>query len=301
MKNLVSNIEKFYNRISDIVTLLSYNTLAGSFWQDKDQMVLVLQMGKVSSSSIYATIRGNGGIAVFQFHHSRGINSKRFDGGLVRRIYLKSRPFLHELTGSLVKKRINDIAIPVKFVVTVREPVSRNISAYFHNRTRFRRQEAEEQGSATDRARQAFLRCYPHDLPLSWFDVELRPLTGVDVFSYPFDPKKGYGVLKSDRYDILLMHHDLAEKDMLDAINGFLGTELKAIVQENVGEAKKYASEYGEFKSTAKLPKSYVLSMLNSRYDRHFFSLERRHKAACAWSDEEIEMRELCQEQDRDE
>jgi hypothetical protein len=275
--------------------------LAVPFWKNKSQMVLILQMGKVSSSSIYTTIRGRGGIAVFQFHHSKGINSRKFDEGLIRRIYLKSRPFLHELTGLLIKRRIRNISIPVKFIVTVREPVSRNVSAYFHNRTRFRKQEAAEQGSATDRARQAFLRSYPHDIPLSWFDAELRSLTGVDVFSYPFDPAKGYGVVKSDRYDILLMHHDLAEKDMLDAINGFLGTELKAIVQENVGEAKNYASEYAEFKSSAKLPRSYVLRMLNSRYAKHFFSLERRHKAACAWSDEEIELRELCPEQERQE
>ena len=96
----------------------------------------------------------------------------------------------------MVKEELLDKGRPVRVITAVRDPVARNISAYFNNLTlsTLKREFNEEELQAM---MDQFLDKYSHDIPLVWFDKEMRDVLGLDVYHYPFPQKKGCNEFKS--------------------------------------------------------------------------------------------------------
>jgi hypothetical protein len=234
--------------------------------------VIVFQMGKVASSTIEATLNEAPGVDVFRAHRLRREEQARPEKP-GRRLY--ESWLIHE---HLIQPRI-----PAKVVTLVREPVGRNVSAYFQNIDQlFDVKDAWKKLSSEELTR-GFLEKYNHQRALTWFDAEFKPVLGIDVYQRPFLHEQGFQRIQSAPYDALILHVEVPDEVKARELARLLGLAELKLVQKNVGEAKDYAEIYQRFVRTLKLPASYVDEMLDSKYARHFFTDEHRARVRCKW------------------
>lgn len=121
------------------------------------------------------------------------------------------------------------------------------------------------------------------DRLFQWFDEELRELSGVDVFAYPFDKEKGYVWIKADNIEILLMK---AEKlsQLTEVIREFTGNQQLELRNQNVGNDKEYAHIYKEVKKRLEIPREYVEHYYNGNpYMDHFYTEEEKESFCEKW------------------
>ncbi len=222
--------------------------------------VVIYQMGKVASSTMEATLDTVPGFQVLRTH------------GLRRHIDTPKEPTERiPLESWMIYHRIIKPSLPVRVVSLVREPIARNISAYFQNLTQiWGMADAHEKLSSAELVR-GFLDKYNHQKPLNWFDDEIRTVLGIDVFAHPFDRERGAQTVSAPPRELLVLDAELADTAKASELARFLGVESVALVQKNVGEAKDYSAVYKEFVRSVALPHDYVDTMLDSRYTRHFF------------------------------
>lgn len=157
-------------------------------------------------------------------------------------------------------------------ITTVREPIGRNISAFFQN---FEREtgvsDKQAHSISIDRLIEFFLTRFPHDTPLNWFEDHFKNATGIDIFDYPF-PSLGIQTIRHGNIDLLLMQSELPDWLKETAVKRLLGLDQFRITATNVSGNKRYAETYREFLQTFVAPDWYVQKMYGSRLFRHFYS-----------------------------
>jgi hypothetical protein len=242
--------------------------------------VLVYQMGKVASSSICDSLRAMPGVNAFHAHRLNPENIER-----VKQEYIARgvKPMDESRALDLYERLIKPER-PAKVISLFREPISRNISAYFQNLAVFEKNTNAYAQLDTEELITNFMHRYNHDVPLNWFDIEIKSTLGIDVYAHPFPRELGYQTLSSGPYDLLLMRHDLDDRLKADLIRDFLGLDSFSIKRVNEGNAKEYASSYQKFLDTIRIPRSYVQRMLHTRYARHFFTTTELDKIERHWT-----------------
>lgn len=243
--------------------------------------VLIYQMGKVASTSIYASLKESTDFDVFHAHRLNPENIAKVKEEHLQRgdvppddtrgLYLYNR---------LIKPRRKSTRI----ITLVREPVGRNISAFFQNLESFERMKDAHSALEIEELVRDFIHKYNHDVPLTWFDEELRATTGIDVYQHPFPHQKGCQRIDDPPFRVLVMRHDLADEVKGSRIAEFLGLDSFHITRVNVSSSKEYAETYRAFLASIQLPEDYVDRMLSSKYARHFYSPEEREALSRRWT-----------------
>jgi hypothetical protein len=250
-------------------------------WNEPAKPVLVYQMGKVASSSIYSSLKRTKAIDAFHVHR---LNPENIS--LVREEHVRrgdSPP--NEQEGIyLYEKVIRPRKKPVKIISLVREPVGRNISAFFQNLQSFEGMANAHSFVDTNQLIENFLQRYNHDVPLTWFDIELHATTGIDIYQHSFPHQQGYCVIKAYPYDLLIIRHDLDDRQKEKCIAKFLGIDSFYISRANEAMTKEYADAYRKFIDAIKVPTEYVDRMLSSKYAQHFYSQEERQAIYRKWT-----------------
>ena len=236
--------------------------------------VAVYTMGKVGSSSIYRNIKTNTKLSVYHVHSmsdEKILHSEKLvlDKGIV--------PRGRDEGGLFYKYRIRPNN-PLKIITCVRDPLSRNISAFFdvfeyHTGVNPKDWKEEDDWRLND----LYIKKLDHNYPLSWFEEEFNIMTGLNVFQIPFSFKKKYLIFGNEFIDVLLLRSDLDDQLKSNVINQFLGTKIKAFRRYNVGLSKDYSAIYERFLNTHSLPSWYIEKMLSSQYATHFYTQEELH------------------------
>jgi hypothetical protein len=249
----------------------------------QDQAVFVYQCGKVGSTTLCDSLE------------AAGIRSSHCHT-LVE--YSSNEAFLSECS-----KLRDDYR--GKMIIPVREPIARDISQYFQL-LQFRLEllcgECEVDGLMSGflklfydpicgkqnyngtyiQAERIFNEC-KRGQQYTWFDLELKKYFGVDVFEYPFDTEKGYSVINTGKFDIMLLQLEKMN-ELQSEIGDFLGIPQFKFLSSNRGEAKEYKFLYQEFKENLKLPKGYVdFYYKNNKDVTHFYSEEQVEKFYEKW------------------
>ena len=232
-----------------------------------ENLVLVYQMGKVASASIHQSLLQTN-VNVIRLHR---MNPRNIKAVKQEHLLRKAAP-LDESLGLYVYEHLKKSKKPAKIISLIREPVGRNISAYFQNLDSFEQLRNAHSHLEVDELMNHFFEKYNHDVPLNWFDIEMKTTTGIDVFNYEFPKDKGFRTIHCEPYDLLLMRYDLTDDMKADLISNFLDLTSFAIIRKNEGMSKSYAKEYKELLSKIKVPAAYVERMLASKYVHHFFS-----------------------------
>jgi hypothetical protein len=226
--------------------------------------VLIFQFGKVGSSSLLDSL------------------TPQWPGLVVHAHTLKERENEPSET-TVMREILRQRKEPVFVITTVREPISRNISAFFQN---FEREtgvnERQCHTVSIERLIEVFLKKFPHDTPLKWFDEHLKSVTGIDVFQHEF-PRSGVQFIRQGNVNLLLMLSEIPDWLKEASVKRFLALDDFRLRSSNVGDAKRYAATYRAFLQAFTAPDWYLQRMYNSQFFRHFYS-SRQEPLIALWT-----------------
>ncbi len=261
-------------------------------------LLLVHTMGKVGSTTVAASLRQQGirrTMVMYQPHflsdEGRAFAEKlaiQGVGGWERLVKKERAGFLRSRLLGDELARMRAEGERVKVITMVRDPVATNVSGLFHNHVwwpaALKAECAAGSPGCLDSLGQYFLNSYPHDVPETWFDMELRALYGVDVYAQPFDPQRGYAVYHSKTADVLLLKLETLNQVGAAAVRDFLGLATFELIPSNTAEDKSYADLYKAFRRQVHLPAAYLDRVYGSRLARHFYSPEELATFRRKWS-----------------
>jgi len=274
-------------------------------WRDP---ILVYQMGKVGSSSIRNSLfrsrdaRTRLVLMSHEFYPKRDRDLDRLEvepeyRDDVRREVEHDAQAYHQLSlrrrlglrmrERFYSERIHDAYVApggaLRVITLVRDPVAHNISTFFQVRERYVRDPAARATWNMDEHIAVFLQRYVHTRPLTWFDVEFRPMLGVDIYQRPFSHEQGYATLSCGHIEVLVLRCELEDHVKARAIGAFLGLERFEIIRSNITSAKPYGAHYAEFKRRIIIPERLLEKMYESKYARHFYSDDERARLRARW------------------
>ena len=149
--------------------------------------IVVYQMGKVGSVTICESLRAARlGRPVVHVHYLTpdGIRNAMLCNIDAKGLYSPMRSW----TSRYVRHRLDhNLEKGIWTVISlVREPVARNISAFFENLANTHQDlgsDRQQPGDLIARLQMRFLETYNHRVPLTWFDDEVKPTFGIDVYT----------------------------------------------------------------------------------------------------------------------
>ena len=239
-----------------------------SRWLEAARPVLVYQMGKVGSTSVGRSLAAtHPGISVNTHDFFAGHNNR-----MVRRLY----------------RAVTEEGVPLDVVTLIREPVGRNISAFFENYELDTGVSFQKSDFTAAQLRELFLANYRHDRPLEWFENHIERNFGIDVYASPF-PEKGYATYERGPVRLLVVRAEIPDAVKEEAIREFVDLQAFQLVRANVGDEKIYADQYKAFKREVRLPAEYLDRMCTSRYFTHFYSQDVIEEVRRRWSEEAAE------------
>lgn len=243
--------------------------------------VLIYQMAKGASTTVLEALE-RVGVKAFRVHFINPETARLLRAAVREKRLSVSRIDLHFI-GAAIYRGIIRPGLEVKVINLVREPVGRNIAAYFQALDSFWHTERAHEKIGLERLIEGFHEKYHHDHVLKWFDAEFKPVLGVDVYEHEFPRESRCLRVRRGPYDILLMRVDLDDRSKERHLSEFLGVDGIKLLPANVGAQKPYAAVYRDFLRELRLSEEYVDRMLDSRYARHFFTDEERRALRSKW------------------
>jgi lipopolysaccharide biosynthesis protein len=254
--------------------------------------ILVYQMGKVGSKSVFQSLtkyHNERGIPL-DAHHIHFLTDLDEMEAIVRRERENPKATLRHIAKAwrLRERVLLEDGQPWNVISLVREPVARNIATHFHtlHETIPDWKARMSDGRLDLKLLQDLFFSTPsiHSAPIEWFDKQLKPVFGVDVYATPFPHEKGYQIyLDEPRAPTLAIRLEDLDRCSAEAMSEFLGLEDFLLTRANVGAEKDYAEVYEAFKRIP-LPKEYVEATYATKYARHFYTDAERAAFAARWT-----------------
>jgi len=215
----------------------------------KRNFVLVYQMGKVGSSSIYNSMSG-------------AVNVHTLYGNPPNPPHLQlSYPWLlprvKYFFSCLVRRFLIYSRKHTKIVTVVRCPYERNISMFFqalpfwmaeyYSGFGVASRAHNNKGEGLEVLWDCFKENFNHDYPVRWFDNEIGRLTGIKISDFvKVDANQRIWRASKKGFEVLLL--DVSEvRKSTSVISNFCGQNYSP-VDVNVGDKKWYAQVYRDFK-----------------------------------------------------
>jgi len=266
------------------ICVLYYRNLMGY------KPIIIYQMGKVGSTTIYQTIKYNLKNPVFHVHF---LSATKIS--LIRKRYqsagVDSNPLHIRESIFLEGFYWKDSFLKWNIITLVRDPITAKLSHMFHNPRVHHTYLFDENGNLDkERALQITYDRLMNfnvktDYVCNWINDELNNFLKIDLYSCPFDKILGYGVLKSKKNNVLVMQ--------MESINNCFNNSLIEMgltknnlnirrVNENI--EKEFSLLYKFVKDNLKLPSSKVREIYSSKYAQHFYSSEYIERQIERWS-----------------
>jgi len=264
--------------------------------------VLLLQMGKVGSKSLQKGLEAR--ITERPIYHAHFLSPYRTarteklrrEFFRTRRQAYLERPWQNQFLLDAIKSNRGDRRW--KLITLTREPIGRNISAFFENLDYVQLDTPGEfqissnyyqikptvvSVADTGKLVDLFFECSTHDSALHFFDREIKDLTGIDVIGSGFSIEKGYQIYRGKRADLLALRLEDLERCASGSIDEFLGLKDFQLVNSNIAAEKVYAPLYKAFKSDIVFDADYVNRLLDSDYMRTFYAEAEIQNARNKW------------------
>ena len=241
------------------------------------RVVFVFQMGKVASTSILVAIKRHG-----------------YGGG--KYIPIRKHRILSKYSRLMLYVYAR-LGLPFKIVCPIREPIARNVSAFFHFYCTLNF--LENKNTNLEKLEELFLRDYrpvkstyiapaserppEHEFTLNWFDWHFRPVTGIDVYKEPFPIERKWQIYKRGFFRVLVYRIDMKRSEQTKLVSRFLGIKLDEVGFENTTKDHAKDKYYSRFRESVKLPELYIRRIHDSRFAKHFWSPEELKTAADKW------------------
>jgi hypothetical protein len=227
------------------------------------KVILVYQMGKVGSTSLLQALVQDSESPVFQVHRFNLKNPHYVNRGIWR-------TFIRSMWAKLLLILVQGKEI--RIISPVRQPIDRNISDFFQTIDHFQQRYLSEAPLDLQEIVKVFYAYYPHFSYETWYDLQIRDVFGIDIYSKPFDTEKKFSIYTGVNNVQLLIFRieDIDDNNVLEAIRQFSNCNSLSFSNENSANQKWYSSIYSEFKNL-ELEPWYRSMMRDTRTFRFFY------------------------------
>ncbi|MFT6947649.1 MAG: hypothetical protein ACJARP_002076 [Vicingaceae bacterium] len=238
------------------------------FWLSKKTPILVYTMAKVGSLSIYSSIKKQTSIPCFHLHslnleEIKNSNQICFNSGM----YPDSRnlaPFV--VTQIIAPKKA------CKIISLFRDPVERNISAFFDAFELYVGVAIDKYTGSIDELIACYRKKLPHNYSILWFEKQFKRDLAINVFDFDFNKEAGFQLYKKDNYEILIINSRVDDALKRDLIAEFISEKSFVLNNVNVTSKSNGNELYQRFKNAIRFNQSELDAMLNAPYSQHFFT-----------------------------
>lgn len=269
--NIVKGIRRRFKTTYRKHLHVPFNVLLGR------EPVIIYTAGKVGSTSVYESLPPS--VFWVQVH---SINPEEWEK--VRQSRLKKDINQELLHSAQVRQLIVNPKRKAKYITAVRDPISRNISAYFQNFLHLTGRQPSSRSEDHGEQARMFMELFPHDRILTFFDTEYNEMLGLDVYATPFPFEQGYQRIRFAGGELLILRTESDDQLKEQAISEYLNLADFKLKRSNVRENQASGAAYQIFKEMLTLPDEYIDRMLNSRYTRHFYTETEIQAFRAKWS-----------------
>lgn len=246
---------------------------------DANPPIVIYQMGKVGSSSVYRSL-SNSRLPnpVYQVHFlsEKGIReAEQYFLTLEMPVTAQHIKRSKLLRKAMVKRQ--ERGKRWKIITLVREPIGRDISDFFENVHKYYPYLIDEPGKikreeSIRHLQEIFMNYDPAtDYACTWFDCELRNAFDIDVYNHPFNHADGFTIIRDKGIDLLILRLEDINRCFSKALTEFL-EEPVSMAKANISATKPYWDDYKWVKENIVLPR-YVCSLIYStKYATHFYN-----------------------------
>ncbi|MEO0456156.1 MAG: putative capsular polysaccharide synthesis family protein [Cyanobacteria bacterium P01_A01_bin.114] len=242
--------------------------------------ILIYQMGKVGSTSLYESLKW--AAPSYGVYHLHCLQSSTIQKMLAhyKKIFKKGRNIdEHVIHSQYLRRQLNrgleHQSEKWKVITLIRDPIARNLSSFFHE-LRYQPDilDAKTIDSSTLKVLlEEYFQRYPDSHhPFDWFDLELKAVFNIDLFSADFSPVDGYKIYTNDDIDLLVLKLEHLDACAQHALHEFLGIEKILLRAANKGDRTQSGELYKKFKQRAILPTDYLNKIYQSPKVKHFYS-----------------------------
>lgn len=263
-----------FNLINRLTTKLS--------GQGKIDPIIIYQPGKVGSSTIQASLKHflhstTAEVPVYHAHHLNNLEKVEAD---IKSKFPNPQNSLEKLEiDKKLRKKIDENPSQKWNIITLtRDPVARTISTVFEMldvifpgwKSKYKTGQLDLHEMQATIVKRFVSRPGPGD----WFDIQMKPIFDIDVYSRPFPHQQGYEIYNGKNSSrLLLIRLEDLNRVGQKVLGDFLNIKQFGLIQANVAEKKEYSDLYRDFKKIP-LPASYLETMYSSRYAKHFYTEE---------------------------
>ncbi|MCI4645881.1 MAG: putative capsular polysaccharide synthesis family protein [Hyphomonadaceae bacterium] len=248
--------------------------------------LLIHQMGRVGSTSIYNAVKD---LPEYRTYHTHILNRQKLHQYVTRRRNGRLKMPNHVYDSFEVISTVLGLEPKIKIISLVREPMARNVSAFFNNLDSFGfRSKAAREDAKAEELLERFA-AYDHKIPVHWFSEEIRDVFGFTIFNTPFSHEKKRLVIQKDGISVLVLRVEDSDEEKCAAICDFLEVDTVTFTEDNVGSGK-FGPEYEKFKHLFNPSQKLVDSVLNSRLVSHFYTDEEIQGMRRKWASQEFDM-----------
>lgn len=227
--------------------------------------IVIYAMGKSGTTAITDTLVAAGHSPVLKVHSLR---PKRLE--VMEREYRLTDPAarpLHVWDAQYLLDHPATHDAPWTVITSVRDPIAQTVAKFFQSGERLGHIRPD---STVASLQEAFGEVWK--LPIDWFELQLAPCLGLDVYQHPFDPTVGWGQIDTPELHCLLLR-----MEGMDVVPEALGRHLGApgpipILRSNTGAAKGYSELYRAFRAEVRVPDEVIEAAYTSRLVRHFYT-----------------------------
>lgn len=238
-------------------------------------------MAKVGSTSVVEALN-RAGIDAHHVHRMNREHLRRMRESRRAHGWMVLWPPRHDRLGVRLGETLMRSGEPVRVVTLVREPIARNLSSYFEHLDSIWQLRNAHAKVSLDALCAGFITRFTHDDVLTWFDDEILPVLGIDVYAHPFTPT-GHTVIRKAPFELLILKSELDDAAKSVALSDFFRRPID-VQRANSTGAKSKGEVFRRFVKTLRLPHAYVERMLNARYTKHFYSDAERDAARARWA-----------------
>tara|TARA_Y100000816_G_C26046036_1_gene548156 strand:- start:493 stop:1266 length:774 start_codon:yes stop_codon:yes gene_type:complete len=224
-----------------------------------NDILFILSMTKTGSTSIASSIRESDFNGIIFHDHIFSYSEPKMTLNKKWKIQL-----LH--------KRAIKKGKPMKIISSIRYPIDRNISAFFHG-FQYYCPEFEIENLEIEKLISLFKSRYPHHKHDEWLSNNILAETGINIYDTPLE-NESYSLVRHENFELLTLKIDLANELISKILDQFLNLEGIFVKNHNKSSNKKYKQLYYNFKSKIKFPVSFINTINKSKFCEHFFSKE---------------------------
>ena len=233
-------------------------------------------MAKVGSLSIYSSLKKQKLLhAVFHIH---SLNSKENMENLK---LCKTKGILPDSRSpiTIINKYIINKNRKLKIISLVRDPMERNISAFFDAFKLYVGISPENYKGSMQELENIYHKKLPHDYAINWFEIQFFGATGINVYDFKFSFERGFNIIQSNHNEVLIIKTNIEDNLKETLLSEFCDCPNFKLINTNQTKTELY----NKFKNYAKFSETYLNNQYQSRYAHHFFSKEERNAALKRW------------------